>query len=270
MIKKIFHSADWHIRNHDRHEEFEESFKLFLESVLTGNLTYNEGIICITGDLFETQDQVSNEANLIVVKALKRCLEAHRVVVIIGNHDLPRNRFRLDAITPIVEAIGDSNLKYSKISESFKIDNLCFTHYSFLDNFNIRSPLKKDVSKKYIGLYHAPLKNCKNPLNFVFEKKMQEYETDIKLFEGCDVVLMGDIHFPQKIQSGSFAAYYCGSLYQQNFGEYVDHHGFGILDVETLDYEFIPIINSYGKYKIKIFSPSTDIKNLTFTNIKQL
>jgi hypothetical protein len=35
----------------------------------------------------------------------------------------------------------------------------------------------------------------------------------------------------------------CGSLIQQNFGETVKHHGYGIYDVETNEYEFHDLQN---------------------------
>jgi DNA repair exonuclease SbcCD nuclease subunit len=268
MIKKIFHTADWHLRNIDRHEEFKESIDLLLGSINSHSLNYEQAIICITGDIFDNHEHVSNEANLLMVKTIKRCLEIHPVCITIGNHDLPKNRTRMDAITPIVEAIGDSNLCYSKYSEIFNFYGINFAHYSFLDNFALRLNQDDIGSDILIGLYHAPLRNCKNPLNPVFEKKMQEHETESSLFNGCSVVLMGDIHYPQKISHKGYDCYYCGSLYQQNFGEYVHYHGYGILDVETLDYSFIELTNSYGKYKLKIKSYNDSIKNVVITNLK--
>lgn len=267
MIKKIFHTGDWHLRNYDRHSEFLETIDLFLGEVISDNLPYDEGLIVIAGDLFETQEFVSNEANTIMIGVIQRCLKIHPTLIIIGNHDLPRNRTRMDAITPIVNAIDNPNLKYSKYSESFTINGVVFVHYSFLDNFAVQIQNKiNDVP--HIGLYHAPLQNCKNPLNYVFEKKMQEHKTNVSLFNGCDCVLMGDIHYPQTIKGNGFNAYYCGSLYQQNFGELVEKHGFGILEVSNLSYIFVELNNSYGKYKLKISSiEDIDENNLNFTNI---
>lgn len=261
MIKKIFHTADWHLRNLNRHEEFEESIDLFIFSIKQFNLGFEEAIICITGDLFDNHEQISNEANFLMVKTLKKLLDIHPIIVTIGNHDLPKNRERLDAITPIVTAINSSNLKFTKVSEIFKFKGISFVHYSFLDNFIVRCPSDKDGL--HIGLYHAPLKNCKQPLDFVFEKKMQDHKVSVSLFENCDVVLMGDIHYPQEIKSKNYSAYYCGSLYQQNFGEYVNKHGYGVLDVESLQYDFIELSSSFGKYKIKI-SSIDDLKNKNF------
>lgn len=268
MIKKIFHTADWHLRNFDRQDEFVESINLLLDSIKGYGLGFEEGIICITGDLFDTQEQVSNEANLIMVNTLSKCVAVHPVMIILGNHDLPKNRTRMDAITPIVAAMGNPNICYSKKSEIIKFSEINFVHYCFLDNFAVKLAEEDKGGQKFIGLYHAPLRNCKNPLNPVFEKKMQEYDTTSNIFENCDVVLMGDIHYPQKISHKDYECYYCGSLYQQNFGEYVNHHGYGVLDYETLDYTFVELNNSYGKYKIKVKSFNENVKNITITNLK--
>lgn len=266
MIEKIYHTADWHLRNINRQEEFEESIDLFCEDIHCYNLPYENARIVVTGDLFETQDQISNEANLIMANTLRGLVEFHPLIINIGNHDLPKNRTRMDAISPIITAMNHPQIKYSKFSEFFADDNVIFVHYSFLDNFAVQIQ-NKIPNKTYIGLYHAPLKNCKNPLNPVFEKKMLEHSITIDLFSNCDVVLMGDIHYPQIIKGEGYNAYYCGSLYQQNFGEYVEHHGYGVLNLSDLTYEHKELKNSYGKYKIKL--DSIEDFNLNFTNIKK-
>ena len=264
MIKKIFHIADLHLRNYDRHNEFIESINLFLKDVRDFQLPYYDGVILIAGDLFETQEQVSNEANVLMVNTLKECLKLHPTLIIIGNHDLPKNRTRMDAITPLVSAIQSPNLIYSKKSEVLNLNHqLHFVHYCFLDNFAVQPPQTSDIK---IGLYHAPLQNCKNPLNWVFEKKMLEHKTSVSLFKGCDVVLMGDIHFPQEIKGDGYSAYYVGSLHQQNFGESVENHGYGILDIPSLSYTFVPINNGYGKYKCVIPDVNTPLDKMIIVN----
>ena len=254
MIKKIFHTADWHLRCYKRHEEFLESINLLIIEIKKENLEYDEGLICIAGDLFHQKDEISNEANLIMVRTLKRLLVLHKVIIIVGNHDVSQNKERVDNITPLVAAIDSENLIYSKKSEILKINQIYFVHYCFMDNFAAPS-FQKDSNYLYVGLYHDIIQYAKYPLNDYFEKKKKKSHS-MELFDGCDVVLMGDIHFPQCIEKGGLKAYYAGSLYQQNIGESVNKHGFGIFDVATKKYEFIELPNSYGFYKIKI-------KNLT-------
>lgn len=49
-----------------------------------------------------------------------------------------------------------------------------------------------------------------------------------------------------------------GSLIQQNFGETVKHHGFGVYDVDTNDYKFHDLRNDQPYYHFSI----SDIKDI--------
>lgn len=254
MIKKIFHTADWHLRNNERHDEFKEAISLLGQSIKEQKMDYDDALICIAGDLFETREGISNEAFYIMSEALDYLSEIHRLVIILGNHDIPYNLQRMDAITPLIKAMKNNNIIFSKQSEIFKVENIIFAHYCFLDNFAVQCPKTKDTDYKYIGLYHHPIKNCKQPLNPQFENKMKEFNVSADFFTNCDVVLMGDIHYAQTISAPKYKAYYSGSLYQQNIGEFVNGHGYGILDIGTLDYQFVELEHSFGQYKISINS----------------
>ena len=77
------------------------------------------------------------------------------------------------------------------------------------------------------------------------------------------MVLAGDIHKRQifDIPNGN-KAYMIGSLIQQNFGENVTKHGYGVYDVESNIYEFFDVENTspYLNFIIK------DIKDITEEN----
>jgi hypothetical protein len=61
---------------------------------------------------------------------------------------------------------------------------------------------------------------------------------------GCSLVLCGDIHKRQVFDiPGQKKAYMVGSTIQQNFGETVKSHGYGIYDVENDKYEFVDLDN---------------------------
>lgn len=261
MIKKIFHTADWHLRNNERHAEFNEAIALLSQSIMEHNLPYEDALICIAGDLFETREGISNEAFDAMGHSLYHLSKLHKLVIILGNHDIPHNLQRMDAITPLINTMKNENIIFSKKSEIFQIENITFVHYCFLDNFAVQCPKTKNTDYRYIGLYHHPLKNCKQPLNPQFENKMKEFNVSANFFTNCDVVLMGDIHYAQTISAPTYKAYYSGSLYQQNIGEFVNGHGYGILDVETLNYKFVELEHSFGQYKISINSIDDLINN---------
>jgi DNA repair exonuclease SbcCD nuclease subunit len=63
-------------------------------------------------------------------------------------------------------------------------------------------------------------------------------------FDGCDLVLCGDIHKRQVFNiPGGKKAYMIGSTIQQNFGETIEKHGYGIYDVENDKYDFVNLVN---------------------------
>jgi hypothetical protein len=77
---------------------------------------------------------------------------------------------------------------------------------------------------------------------------------NINGFKGCDVVLAGDIHKRQIVDiPDNKKGYMVGSLIQQNFGEGVKNHGYGIYDVKEDNYIFKDIENTspYLNFKIK-------------------
>jgi len=56
--------------------------------------------------------------------------------------------------------------------------------------------------------------------------------------------LCGDIHKRQVFDiPGKKKAYMIGSTIQQNFGETVRNHGYGVYDVETDEYTFVDLPN---------------------------
>ena len=78
-------------------------------------------------------------------------------------------------------------------------------------------------------------------------------------FRGLDVVLCGDIHKRQVIDiPDDKKAYMVGSTIQQNFGESVTKHGFGIYNIEEDKYSFVDLLNPRPFLSFKI----TDIEDL--------
>lgn len=78
-------------------------------------------------------------------------------------------------------------------------------------------------------------------------------------FKDLDLLLCGDIHKRQvfELPEGG-RAIMVGSLIQQNFGETIKYHGYGIYDVENDGYEFYDIENEQPFIHISI----NDIKDL--------
>ena len=110
-------------------------------------------------------------------------------------------------------------------------------------------------SNKKIGLFHGPIVGLTTDIGYKFEDGF-----DTHRFMGCDLVLCGDIHKRQIFDiPGQKKAYMVGSTIQQNFGETVRKHGFGIYDVDNDKYEFVDLHNPkpFLSFKIKSYDDLT-------------
>src|SRR3990167_204695 len=95
-------------------------------------------VIVHCGDLLHSKTQLSPEAVQLASEFLKTLADIAPLYVIPGNHDLVlKNANRLDAITPIVEALQHSNIHYlKKAQEVFIGDNICLNALSMADEPN--------------------------------------------------------------------------------------------------------------------------------------
>jgi DNA repair exonuclease SbcCD nuclease subunit len=272
MIKKIAHTADWHLHHKDYHRRFEDAIDSLVKSIVEQfqGLSYDEGLIVITGDLFDFKDKItqSNEAFSLMSKTLHRLSEISRVLITIGNHDYSvNNKGKLDCISPIIdtfEMLGNNNVIYLKHTKCYMLDNIVFCNFSNFDG-NKRPPIesfrKMYPQHIFIGLFHDVIRDAKN---FQGYDLTDETCLTTKHFEGCDCVMMGDIHKHQEIEN----AVYAGSLNQLNFGETVNGHGYCLWDTDDLSYDFIEIPLEWAKYKISVKSfEDVDNDKEVFTNL---
>ena len=186
---------------------------------------------------------------------LTECSKICPTILIIGNHDfLENNNSRLDSITPIVKSLNYDNIWYYKDSGVYVDENINWCVYSLM-NHNIPPNIYND-SNVNIGLFHGPIKGLKTDIGYTFD---DGYDTD--KFNGCKLVLCGDIHKRQVFDiPNNRKAYMVGSLVQQNFGETITKHGYGVYVVDEDSYTFIDLPNKRPFLKFKIDSIS-DIEN---------
>jgi len=259
MIKKIVHIADIHIRTFRFHDEYKEVMLTFINDLREKlkSFSRDEVRIAIVGDLVHQKIVISNEQLLLCHWFLSELEQIAPLVIIAGNHDLlENNKSRLDSISPIVQFMDGKLVNYFKESKCFSDDNIVWCVYSiFEDNKkpDIKSARAKRPDSTFIGLFHAPLIGSKTNAGFEFE-----HGTKAEVFEGCDFVLLGDIHMFQEFEYNGIKAVYPSSMIQQNFGESVSNHGYLIWDVESKSYEKfeLPNENAFCVFKI------TSIKQL--------
>ena len=111
----------------------------------------------------------------------------------------------------------------------------------------------------YIGLFHDPIQGMSTDVGFSFDDAYDKLN-----FYGCDIVMCGDLHKRQilylETDKKKTPIIQIGSFLQQNHGETLKYHGYGMYDVEADNYTFhdLPSEEPYLHFKI---NDITDIEN---------
>lgn len=259
MVKIIVHISDIHIRTNQYHEIYQEQFQKlyqYLDENVKNNFLRDEIRITITGDIFHQKINISNEQTILASGLFTKLVEYGKLIIIPGNHDfLENNTQRLDSITPIVELLNHKDIFYHKNKGIYDDDNINWVVYSLYQH-NERPDFIKNDDKTYVGLFHGPIQGLSTDTGYKFEDGYDRIN-----FRECDVVLCGDIHKRQKYETSSkSSAIMIGSFIQQNFGESLKHHGFGLYYVQENKYEFVDLENDSSFLHFEI-SDINDIEN---------
>ena len=128
-IKKIYHIADVHIRNLKRHKEYREVFSRLYEYIETTKT--DDSVIVLCGDIVHAKTDMTPEVIEMTQTFLKNLSDMLPTILIPGNHDANLNNpSRLDALSPIVNALNHSNLHYLKDDGVWKMGGISFSHSS--------------------------------------------------------------------------------------------------------------------------------------------
>ena len=252
-VDYIYHLADLHIRNLKRHKEYREILTKFLADV--DSQKKENAVIYLAGDIAHAKTEMSPELVREITWFFNECANRFPTFVITGNHDCNLNNMdRLDVLTPICDNLNNPNLYYLRDTGTTHInDELTFTVYSILDK-KANWPLGKDVEgKKKICFFHGPVDAARTDIGYVVSSN--NFTPD--MFDGFDMVLMGDIHKRQIVQqrdkaNGKPIVVYAGSVVQQNHGEYLENHGYLLWDVKNETFEEFNIHNDYGYLTIDV------------------
>jgi DNA repair exonuclease SbcCD nuclease subunit len=246
MIKRLVHFSDLHIRLFKDHE----LYRGILETALKEWASIRPERIVFTGDLVHSKNQLTPELIEMVRWLLTECSKIAKTIIIPGNHDaLINNIERLDSLTPIISSLNNPNVVYYKDRGTYEDENVSWCVYS---QFQGNIPPEIDIAKGFrIGLFHGPINGLKTDLGFDFGE--EAYDT--KKFNGLDIVLCGDIHKRAvfEIPNGK-KGIMIGSTIQNNMGESISNHGYGVYDVETDQYDFVDLPNNKPFLKFQISS----------------
>jgi DNA repair exonuclease SbcCD nuclease subunit len=247
------------------HDLYREQFETLIDEIREHNiLWYQEGIqyeeirIVVAGDIAHQKINISNEQLLLTSWFLKELSKYGKVVIIPGNHDfLENNTQRLDSITPVVQLLDDPTIVYYKDGGDYIDENIQWVVYSLYQH-NARPEFTKDEDKLTVGLFHGPIQGLSTDLGYEFEDAYDRLN-----FVDLDLLLCGDIHKRQQfmLPNGGHAIM-VGSLIQQNYGETVRHHGYGIYNVITNEYTFHDLENEQPFLHFRI-NDIKDIENET-------
>ena len=247
-IKKIYHLADVHIRNLKRHKEYREVFSHLYEYI--SSTMDDKSIIVVAGDIVHAKTDMTPEVIEMTQTFLKSLADMLPTIIIPGNHDANlNNHSRLDALSPIVNALNHPNLHYLKDDGVWKMGGISFSHSSIFSESKGIIP-SEEVSGDYkIALYHAPVDRVKTEHGFEIENK----NVNVESFDGYDLVLLGDIHVPNQSLNSEGTIKYCGSTIMQNHSEAkYPEHGILVWDIDSKKSEFVPIHNDYGYVTVDV------------------
>ena len=248
-VNKIYHISDIHIRNFKRHKEYRRVFHQLKDKIFSS--VDDKSLIVLTGDIVHSKTDVTPELVFEVQELLKSLANIVPVLLIPGNHDANlNNNHRMDALTPIVNALNHKNLYYSVNSEVFRIGNVTFCHWSVFDDNYINAA---DIDADYkICMYHGAVQSALTEVGF----KLEGGKITPNHFNGFDITLLGDIHKLQYLNEEKTIAY-PGSLIQQNHGESLDH-GMLVWNLKDKTSEYISIPNDTAFYTVYVENGNHD------------
>jgi len=220
---KIAHISDIHVRNYKYHYEYREVFQQLFDKLEE----LKPDIIVNTGDTAHTKCNLSPEYFNLTSWLFTNLAKIAPLHMILGNHDCNvKNSSRLDAISPLVEALEDPNIYFHKYTKEVAVGaDIVLNVLSILDQHKWAPP--SDPSKTNLALYHGAVAGSKTDTGWI----MEHGEIDIDFLENFDYGLLGDIHRTNQIVDDHGKARYPGSLIQQNFGESLDK-GFLLWDIK--------------------------------------
>ena len=278
----ILHVADIHILLTKRHTEYTEVFKNLYKAI---EKTPDTTAVCVVGDVFHSKSDLSPECVEIASQFLKNLADLRPTILTAGNHDATlTNKNRLDSLSPIVNAIKHPNLFYLKDTGIYQLGDILFNNFSVFDEHSPENYIPFDKIPKiyvnnasyFIGLYHGPIDSAVTDIGYKVTSS-----TKNELFDGHQIILLGDIHRHQILQNYHITddkirkpvVVYSGSLIQRNHGEELKGHGFVYWDLKTLKFKHVEVKNDYGYFTVEIdrgtlVTDLTDIPKKTTLRIK--
>jgi len=237
-LRTIYHCADLHIRNVRRHNEYREVFEKLYDEIKKDT---QNAVVVVAGDIVHAKLEMSPELVDLTFEFFKSLSNILPTIIITGNHDCNLNNLsRMDTLTSIIKNIDNENLFYLKHSGIYDVADTKFIVMSVFDQPNNFISADKVMSDTKVALYHGTVHQAITDTGL----KLHNESVKQSIFDGYDIVLLGDIHKHQYMNKQRTIAF-PGSLIQQNHGE-DENHGLLKWNVKTRKSEFTKLHNDYG------------------------
>jgi DNA repair exonuclease SbcCD nuclease subunit len=210
--------------------------------------------VIFAGDLFHDRHKINTYAYDSTFTILQKYKDLVNSYYVLGNHDLYyRTNSLISSVNPLAYVVNVIDSPTKVTIDGRDIDFLPYTEKPSEDLAKI--PKKAEILISHLSVQDAIL-NSKFKIKYTsdFEEKIQDIPTDI--FQDYRKVFLGHFHYRQKVTD---KIEYIGSPLQLSFGEANDQKGYLILDLETLETEFVE--NTFSP-KYYVFSYKDDLSSL--------
>ena len=266
-LTHIFHLSDLHIRNGDNnYSRYEEYSQVFKETIISINsniehleLSFEDFIIVITGDIFHNKNVIGNYGLFIYREFVQALSNIGRLYIISGNHDYDQSDVNKPSLV-YSSTFDIPNVFVLNSSMSFIIDDIGFSFVSIdktLDKYRNSGriqdlptfPIITNPVKYKIALFHGSFASAKLYNGKSIEETFNPYP--LEWVQDFDYVLLGDIHKRQVFNyKKKTICGYSGSLIQQNFGEDIIDHGYLIWNLDNKEVKEVNVYNNIGYINI--------------------
>jgi DNA repair exonuclease SbcCD nuclease subunit len=248
---KVILYSDLHLYNHHKlliNSETALDFLSFINDYAKQNSI--DTLIC-AGDFFHTKSRAYAPH---VIQAWIRLKDVYKSGInhymLIGNHDMSSPNSTMNSILFIYS-------DYVKVVPDYVFKDFGDTRVHFL---SFSSQKFEDFifadKKKNILIGHIDI------VGFVMSNGITaKTGYRIKDFEKFDLVFSGHYHKHQEKEN----VIYIGSVFQTSFGERNQDHGFIVLDLDTLEWEFIHF-NKAPTYKVVDINNAEDVDKIPVEN----
>jgi DNA repair exonuclease SbcCD nuclease subunit len=257
-MSKILLCSDLHIHMHKNMMSRLEDGLRVLEWIFRTAIEREIDTLVFGGDLFQDRQRIHTISYEKTFSLIRRFMEAYpdlKLYLLVGNHDMWfNNKCDVNSISPLEAIRGVTVVNRCcslEVLPGFKMDFLPYTKNP-VEDIAQHFKKKSDVLISHIAVDEAKLNS------FTRAEVSVEYEgdmvkVDIDKFDGWKRVFLGHYHLAQKLDE---VVEYIGSPYELNFGEAFQQKHVVVLDIETLDTEYV--VNDFSPKHLIIKESQVD------------